>query len=163
MLKLDDQLWIYTPASDRIIKISGHMLRQSVMGSDLSYEDFMTNERLEEDYEAVITGKDTVKGRPCWKLELNAVSTDASYFRQEIHVDQERFLVLKASRFARSGRLLKTTKIIEVFQKAGRWYPKRIVFKDELKQGKGTEFFIEDVEFDKKIPAYLFSKAALKR
>lgn len=37
MLKLGDQLWIYSPSTDRTILISGHMLRQSVMGSDLSY------------------------------------------------------------------------------------------------------------------------------
>ena len=36
MLKLVDQLWIYSPSTDRTIQISGHMLRQSVMGSDLS-------------------------------------------------------------------------------------------------------------------------------
>ena len=35
MLKLQDELWTYTPATDRVIRISGHMLRQSVMGSDL--------------------------------------------------------------------------------------------------------------------------------
>ena len=38
MLKLHDNLWTYSPSTDRIIMISGHMLRQSVMGSDLSYE-----------------------------------------------------------------------------------------------------------------------------
>ena len=38
MLKIGDKLWNYTPEpNDRIITISGHLLRQSVMGSDLSY------------------------------------------------------------------------------------------------------------------------------
>ena len=46
MLKLEDKLWIYSPGSDRIIQISGHMLRQSLMGSDLSYEDMMDNAEL---------------------------------------------------------------------------------------------------------------------
>ena len=41
MLKLGDELWTYTPETDRTIKISGSMLRQSVMGSDLSYEDLI--------------------------------------------------------------------------------------------------------------------------
>ncbi|MBW1814508.1 MAG: outer membrane lipoprotein-sorting protein, partial [Deltaproteobacteria bacterium] len=37
MLKLGDKLWNYTPEpNDRIITIAGHLLRQSVMGSDLS-------------------------------------------------------------------------------------------------------------------------------
>ena len=43
MLKLEDKLWIYSPGSDRTIQISGHMLKQSLMGSDLSYEDMMDN------------------------------------------------------------------------------------------------------------------------
>ncbi|RLE07518.1 MAG: hypothetical protein DRJ06_05785, partial [Candidatus Aminicenantes bacterium] len=37
MLKIEDKLWLFSPDTDRIIMISGHMLRQSVMGSDLSY------------------------------------------------------------------------------------------------------------------------------
>jgi len=53
MLKLEDQLWIYSPSTDRIIQISGHMLRQSVMGSDLSYEDMMEDPHLLNHY----TGK----------------------------------------------------------------------------------------------------------
>ena len=43
MLKLVDELWTYSPSTDRIIRISGHMLRQSVMGSDLSYEEKTEN------------------------------------------------------------------------------------------------------------------------
>ncbi len=36
MLKDGDKLWTYSPQTDRVIQISGHMLRQSVMGSDMS-------------------------------------------------------------------------------------------------------------------------------
>ena len=46
MLKLNNQLWIYSPSTDRTIQISGHMLRQSVMGSDMSYEDMMTDKKM---------------------------------------------------------------------------------------------------------------------
>ncbi len=50
MLKLETQLWIYSPSTDRTIQISGHMLRQSVMGSDLSYEDMMDDRKLTDVY-----------------------------------------------------------------------------------------------------------------
>ena len=43
-----------------------------------------------------------------------------------------------------------------------RWYPKKIVFKDMLKKGDGTEFIIDEIEFDKEIDAYIFTKASLK-
>ena len=41
MLKLGEKLYTYSPQTDRVIQISGHMLRQSVMGSDMSYNDMM--------------------------------------------------------------------------------------------------------------------------
>ena len=52
MLKLDDKLLTYSPQTDRIIQISGHMLRQSVMGSDMSYNDIMEDQPLEQLYTA---------------------------------------------------------------------------------------------------------------
>lgn len=58
MLKLEDKLWIYNPSTDRTIQLSGHMLRQSVMGSDLSYEDMMEDRELKEIYEATIVGEE---------------------------------------------------------------------------------------------------------
>src|SRR6056297_1629901 len=70
MLKLDDQLWIYSPSTDRTIKISGHMLRQSVMGSDLSYEDMMSDTELQELYNAEVIGEEEINGRQTWMLEL---------------------------------------------------------------------------------------------
>ena len=73
MLKLEDKLWMYSPSTDRTIQISGHMLRQSVMGSDLSYEDFMENSKLIDHYDATVTKADTLRGRNCWKLEPNSM------------------------------------------------------------------------------------------
>src|SRR5512136_3271048 len=73
MLKLGDQLWTYTPEpTDRIISISGHLLRQSVMGSDLSYEDMTENDRLIELYHAVVEGEETIAGRRCLVVKLTA-------------------------------------------------------------------------------------------
>ena len=56
MLKLDDKLWTYSPQTDRVIQISGHMLRQSVMGSDMSYNDMMEDRPLIELYDAIVEG-----------------------------------------------------------------------------------------------------------
>jgi hypothetical protein len=59
--------------------------------------------------------------------------------------------------------LLKKTELKDFEQIDGRWFPKRIIFKDMLKEGKGTEFVIEEIEFNAPIPPYIFSKANLKR
>lgn len=163
MLKLKDQLWTYSPSTDRTIKISGHMLRQSVMGSDLSYEDFMEDPELHKIYIAENVGEEILGGRPCWVLVLTAAKKDIAYFSRKIWVDKERYLPLKENRYAKSGKLLKTTEVKEVMKVENRWVFKHVIFKDVLKKGNGTEFFMESVQFDVDIPGYVFSKAALRK
>ena len=163
MLKLEDKLWMYSPSTDRTIQISGHMLRQSVMGSDLSYEDFMENSKLIDHYDATVTKADTLRGRNCWKLELIANTTDIAYDKRVMWVDQEYWVPLRAELYAKSGKLLKRTEMSDIEKIEGRWFPKKILFKDVLKNGEGTEFIITDIDFDVKIPDMMFSKAVLRK
>lgn len=163
MLKLENQLWIYSPDTDRTIQISGHMLRQSVMGSDLSYEDMMDDRKLQEIYDAEITGEETLKGRKCYRLELKARVEDASYQSQQLWVDAERFIPLKQQLYAKGGKLLKQVILSEVEKAQGRWFPMKMVYKDMLKEGDGTEFRVTSIRFNQEIPEYIFTKAALKK
>ena len=152
MLKLADQIWNYSPEPhDRIISISGHLLRQSVMGSDLSYEDMTDNDRLRELYTATVEGEETINNRHCYVLLLTAKSEGVTYHSRKVWVDAERWVPLKEERFAKSGKLLKTTEINEVFQVEDRWYPKKMWFKDMLSKGKGTEYIIDSIDFDVEI------------
>ncbi|HNY92851.1 MAG TPA: outer membrane lipoprotein-sorting protein [bacterium] len=163
MLKLEGQLWIYSPGTDRTVQISGHLLRQSVMGSDLSYEDMMDDRKLAEIYEPSIAGEEELDGRPVWILELTARVSDAAYPRQKLWVDRERFVPLRQELYARSGKLLKTALLSDLQRVGGRWYPMQVLYKDMLKQGKGTEFRTTQIAFDQAIPEWIFTKAALKQ
>src|SRR5664280_114573 len=87
MLKLENQLWIYSPSTDRTIQISGHMLRQSVMGSDMSYEDMMNDKPLLEQYKAEVTGTEDIDGKKCWVVTLTAIIPDVNYFTRKMWVD----------------------------------------------------------------------------
>ncbi len=163
MLKLENQLWIYSPSTDRIIQISGHMLRQSVMGSDLSYEDMMDDRKLTDIYTAKVIANETINGRNTCILELIAKVDDVAYHSQKIWVDTERYVPLKQELFAKSGQLLKRIILSDVKQVQGRWFPMSMVYKDVLKEGSGTEFRITSAKFDQDIPEYIFTKAALKQ
>jgi outer membrane lipoprotein-sorting protein len=163
MLKLDDQLWIYSPDADRTIQIAGHMLRQSVMGSDLSYEDLMEDSRLTDRYNAKVTGTEIIDGRNCWIIELIAFVPEVAYQGMKIWVDQERDIPLREEMYAKSGTLLKRSELSNVERINERWYPKRLVFKDMLKEGMGTELIIDDIQFNVTIPDHIFSKASLRK
>ena len=81
----------------------------------------------------------------------------------KLWVDRERNIPLREEMYAKSGTLLKRTELTDVERISNRWYPRRIIFRDVLKDGKGTEFIIEDIEFNVPIPDYIFSKASLKK
>ena len=163
MLKLDREMWVYSPSTDRTIMISGHMLRQSVMGSDLSYEDMMDDRKLREIYTPTVVGQEVLDGRMCYLLHLQAKVPDASYESQKLWVDAERMVPLKQELYAKSGQLLKRVLLGDVKQIQGRWFPMKMNYKDMLKEGDGTDWIISKIEFNKTIPEHIFSKASLKQ
>jgi len=162
MLKLENKLWIYSPATDRTIQISGHMLRQSVMGSDMSYEDMMNDKPLLEQYKAVVTSTEVIDGRKCWVVTLTAIIADVNYFTRKMWVDIERYVPLKEELFAKSGKLLKRITFTNVQKVEGRWYPMSFVYKDMLKEGPGTKMTIQEVKLDTPIPESYFNLGKLK-
>ena len=164
MLKLDDILLTYSPQTDRIIQISGHMLRQSIMGSDMSYNDVMEDKPLDQLYTATFEGEEYIDDRKCYILFLESKVDGISYPRRREWVDAEYFLPIKEELYAKSGKLLKSTSMDGIKKIGDRWFPSRFVFKDELKKNsKGTEWIINDIQFDQDIPEIIFSKSNLRK
>ncbi|RLD67411.1 MAG: outer membrane lipoprotein-sorting protein [Bacteroidetes bacterium] len=163
MLKLENKLWIYSPSTDRTIQISGHMLRQSVMGSDFSYEDMMDDRELLDMYNAKLIGKEKLDDRPVFVIELTAKVDNIAYNSRKTWIDTERYVPLKEELYAKSGQLLKRVSLSDVKQVEGRWFPMKMIYKDMLKAGKGTEMHFTSIKFNQEIPEYIFTKAALKQ
>ncbi len=164
MLKDGDKLWTYSPQTDRVIQISGHMLRQSVMGSDMSYKDMMEDRPLMDLYEATLESSVEIDGRDHWIVLLTAKVKGLSYPMRRAWIDKEYLLPMKEELYAKSGKLLKTSTMDGIKKLQGRWFPSRFIFKDELKRNsKGTEWIIDDIQFDMEIPDSRFSKALLRK
>lgn len=164
MLKLGDKLWTYSPQTDRVIQISGHMLRQSVMGSDMSYNDMMEDRPLMDLYTATMEGSVVIDGRDHWIMLLTAKAKGLSYPMRRAWIDKEWLLPMKEELYAKSGKLLKTSTMDGIKKVQGRWFPTRFIFKDELKRNsKGTEWVIDEIAFNVEIPGGRFSKARLRK
>lgn len=163
MLKLEKKLWMYTPRTDRKILIAGHMLRQSMMGSDLSYEDMMEDDKLSEAYTGTFDGEEELDGVKVLVLTLKAKEKTKTYQTLKIWTDPVRAVVLKQESYAKSGKLLKTIEFKD-FQLVGkRLFPKQMIFRDMLKENTKTSYMIDKIEFGLKIPPKYFSQRILKR
>jgi outer membrane lipoprotein-sorting protein len=166
-LKKGGRLYVYSPDTEEVMLISGHMLKESMMGSDMSYEDTVENEKLSARYDPVITGSEIWNfngaGRDCWVLELTAKKRTESYPKQKLRIDKETGDCLNYELFALSGVKLKeyNLKRVEVF--GGRRFPVEIEIRDLLRKNSKTTMIMRNVVMDRPIADSVFSTRNLER
>ena len=163
MLKKVDELWMWLPSVEKTQKISGHMLRQGMMGSDMSYEDLMESANWRTMYTGTITAEELVDGRKAWKIDLKAKDTTVAYPRRLIWVDQESYIPVKQELYALSGMLLKTWSMTGIQLIEGREFPMKMVVEDQLQKGSRTEIEFQSVTFKVALQDEVFSTRWLER
>ncbi|MEC7641695.1 MAG: outer membrane lipoprotein-sorting protein [Nitrospinota bacterium] len=163
MLKLFRKLWMYTPRTDRKILIAGHLLRQSMMGSDLSYEDMMEDRKLSRSYKAKVEKAEEIDGVKSLVLFLKANDETITYQTRRVWADADREIVLREERYAKSGKLLKRVQFLNYRYIQDRLFPKEIIFRDMLKKDTKTIYAFDEIQFDVEVPKKYFSQKILKR
>ncbi len=162
-LKLEKNLWMYFPKEQDVVPISGHLLKNGMMGSDVSYEDALESRDFRKTYTASLKGEDTVDGRRCLVVQLDAKVSTAPYDRRVMWIDAERWVVLKEEMYAKSGKLLKTSATLEVKRIGDRWFPVQSEIVSKLRKDTKTEFVMDKVELDVKLDQNQFTMSALKK
>jgi outer membrane lipoprotein-sorting protein len=164
MLKIVDVVKIYYPSAERVMRLSGHMLRRSMMGSDFSYEDMTErSKKMKEEYSGEVKGEETINGRTCYVLVLTSKIDKQTYFTRKAWIDKERFIGLKEELYAKSGKLLKVMTADEIQTFKNRHYPTKITLEDKLRKNSKTEMVIKKIDFDISIPDETFSERRLMK
>ncbi|MDR1956095.1 MAG: outer membrane lipoprotein-sorting protein [Treponema sp.] len=162
-LKKSGRLYVYSPDTEEVMLISGHMLKESMMGSDMSYEDTIENEKLSARYNPVLAGSETWNGRACWVLELTAKKRTESYPKQKLWIDKENGDCVHYELFALSGAKLKEYNLNKVEVFGGRRFPVEIEIRDLLRKNSKTTMIMRNVALDKPIADSVFSQRNLER
>lgn len=157
VLRTEDEIYLYYPDAAELIRLQGAALRQSMLGSDISYEDMTGNKTILDTYDVSLLGEEAVGGRRSYKLRFEAVSRDVAYPEQLVWIDAERYLILRSHMFSLSGRKLKEVTTEEVAEIEGKWIPTEQTIRDVLKSNSYTEFILADVELDVQLPRGIFS------
>jgi outer membrane lipoprotein-sorting protein len=166
-LKKGGRLYVYSPDTEEVMLISGHMLKESMMGSDLSYEGTIENEKLINRYDPVIGGSEpwTLNGqsRDCWVLDLRAKRRTETYPTQRLWIDKETGDCLHYELFALSGAKVKEYSLIRLEVLGGRRFPVEIEVRDLLRRGSKTTMIMRNVVLDQPIADSVFSQRNLER
>lgn len=162
-LKIGDNLWMYLPSAEKVVKISGHMLRQSMMGSDFSYEDMLEARSMRENYNTKLLGTAKVGKHDCYILELNQKKPGQTYPKRKYWITKKHLVPVKSEMYAASGRLLKVMSMSKIKMYSGRAYPTKIRMENKLKRGTWTEVEMKDIAFKVELPNQIFSLRNLQR
>jgi len=162
-LRTGGRLSMISPDIERPIAITGSMLKESMMGSDMSYEDTINNDTLASRYNAVISGSETRNGRDCWVLELTAKKKDESYPKRKLWIDKTTRDLISYELYALSGAKLKEYILRKVEVIGGRRFPVEIELRDILRKDSKTVFIMKNIVLDKPIPDSVFSRRNLER
>jgi outer membrane lipoprotein-sorting protein len=143
------------------------MLKESMMGSDMSYEDTIENDKLSVRYDPVLAGSEVWNfngvNRGCWVLDLSAKKRTESYPKQKLWIDKETGDLVHYELYALSGAKLKEYTLIRVEVIGGRRFPVEGEMRDLLRRGSKTTFVMRNVTLDRPIADSVFSIRNLER
>jgi len=162
-LMLGSELWIYFAEEDDVVKISGHMLKEGMMGSDVSYEDALSGDTLSQKYDMSVTGEEALDGKACYVLELNAKVPEAPYAKRKMWVEKSTYVALKEEMYAKSGKLLKVSKVLEVRSVDGRNVPSKVEMSNMLRGNSKTVFEMTEMKINPTLSEDRFTMQFLRR
>ncbi len=163
-LKLDKNLWIYYPEEDDTVPISGHLLKEGMMGSDVSYEDALEEDELSRSYAiAVSSENESYEGRPCYLVVLTAKKDTAPYQTRKVWVDKESFVGWKTEMYSKSGMLLKESVVLETRRMGGADFAVKVKMTNALVPNRYTVFEMTDVVLNPRLDPSQFSTRYLSR
>ena len=157
ILRLEDEIYLYFPEAEEVIHLQGSALKESVMGSDFSYEDMTGEGDLLDQYEVTLLGEEMIDGRKHYHLELKARKRGLAYPKQEAWVDAEYWVMTRANAYSLSGRLLKEMELGDIRQIGGKYVPHYIIMRDAMKKNSSTEMRIEEIDLQADLPPDIFS------
>lgn len=157
ILRLENEIYLYYPDAEETIRLQGAALRQAVMGSDFSYEDMTGDKGILGSYSVTLDGEESIDGNPCYILTLTAKTRDVPYQKEIMWVDKEFFIYRQVHKLAKSGKLLKEMKVMDLIKVDGLYIPSKLTMVDKLKRNSSTEFYMDSIKLGAALPADIFS------
>ena len=157
-------MWLYVPELRRVKRISERTISGPMFGTDFTYEDFLSVQKLAEESESNRLPDEVLDERPVYVLEQRPSEETSDYERIKSFIDQERCVVLRAEHYARGDRLTKllTSPIDRVTREGSSWVPRLTQMKDVLDETH-TDLVVEKIDTEAEIPDHTFSLKTLER
>lgn len=157
VLRTEDEIYLYYPDAEELIRMQGSALRQGMLGSDISYEDMTGGKDRASQYKIEVTGEESLLGRDCWVLTLTAKTRTVPYPKEIVWIDMTDYIVLKGEYYTKSGRLLKDMEVLEIGEMDGVTMAVETRISDKMKSDSKTVLIVKNLKVDVKLDDEIFS------
>jgi len=157
ILRTRDELFLYYPDAEEVLRLQGAALRQSMMGTDISYEDMTEGNNTLDKYDVKLIREESVEGKSCFVIGMTAKTRNVPYQKQTMWVVKETLLPQQVQYFSKSGKLLKEMRVLDVIKEKGKFVISRMILEDKLKKNSSTEMKLDSVETDLSLGDGFFS------
>ncbi len=161
ILRIGDDIYLYFPEAEEIIHLQGAALKDSVMGSDFSYEDLTGGKGLLESYHVTLESNESIDGHDCYLIKLEARTRDVVYPIERVWVDTELLAYRKVILYSLREKPIKEMLITDFERVAGKNVPVRMEMRDLMKKNSKTVFETRSIDINIPLDDNLFSLAEL--
>ena len=166
LLKLPPNLWLYSPEPRETTRIPGSGWSERFLGSDFTRDDLVRGSAGAAGGEPRLLALDEHAGeggdRRAWVVETRLPADARSGLGRIVAwIDVEHMTPLRVDFHAPDGSLLRTLRLEELREIAGRRYPHRWVMRWSGEKGRETRIEVDAIRFDPSFEAGLFTTRRL--
>jgi outer membrane lipoprotein-sorting protein len=161
-LKLGDDMWIFNPRLNQIIKLPASMMAQSWMGSDFSYNDLAKANEVLTQYTHKLIASEQQDGHTVYVIEALPKPEAATVWGKQVVRIRDDGVLLVENYFDQDMQLVKSMQTKTIAPLGGRPYPVLVTMHKAEATDKWTQLHFLQGHFNLRLPGALFTKANLR-
>ena len=158
----DNKVWTFTPKINRVIRIPSSMMSQSWMGSDFSNKDISRTDEIVDKYEHTLLRSEESDGHTVYVIESVPHEEAAIVWGKEISHVRDDFIELEHHFLDQDLETVKILKTLDIQEMGGRMFAVHQRMNMLEKGGEWTEISVQELDFEREIPEYLFTLSNLR-
>lgn len=162
-LKLDNEMWIFTPKLNRVTKLPASMMTQSWMGSDFSYNDLARSDQTLDNYTHTLVETRQQDDHKVYIIEAIPKPNAPVVWGKEVAKIRDDYVILENAFYDQSMQEVKRLQTLKIEDIDGRPFPTVMRITNAHEPDKWTEIRTSQVLIDIDLPDYLFTLANLQR
>ena len=167
-LRRRNEMWVWMPKVERVMKIPPTMMHQAWQGSDFTYEDIVKADSIVKDYTHKLLETVREQGRTRYRVEAmpkpDAPVVWGRVISELAVYDDDRSVVpLLEQDYSERGELIRTITLSDIKTLGGRRVPSRLECVPAKKAGRRTTLQYQSLEFDLELSDEFFSYQRLQK